>query len=114
MSASIDIRLNRQNKTYYENVSELQIFIWRRKYLIDCFCQKDVVQGIVTITTPTSFKHNGITITVDGSVQLHLSGKSVGVFEAFYNSTKVPKILWSVFASFSFSSLWHWLIKRLN
>lgn len=43
------------------------------------------------ITTPTTFKHNGITLTVDGSVQLHLSGKSVGVFEAFYNSTKVLK-----------------------
>ncbi|CAF0836547.1 unnamed protein product [Rotaria sordida] len=67
MSASIDIRLNRQTKTYNEN---------------------DIIQGTVIISTPTSFKHNGITITVDGSVQLHLSGKSVGVFEAFYNSTK--------------------------
>ncbi|CAF1046142.1 unnamed protein product [Rotaria sordida] len=67
MSASIDIRLNRQTKTYNEN---------------------DIIQGTVIISTPTSFKHNGIIITVDGSVQLHLSGKSVGVFEAFYNSTK--------------------------
>ncbi|CAF0750853.1 unnamed protein product [Rotaria sp. Silwood1] len=67
MSGSIDIRLNRQTKTYSEN---------------------DIIQGTVIISTPTSFKHNGITMTVDGSVQLHLSGKSVGVFEAFYNSTK--------------------------
>jgi hypothetical protein len=57
------------------------------------FSLKDVIQGTAIITTPTSFKHNGITITVDGSVQLHLSGKSVGVFEAFYNSTKVNKFL---------------------
>ncbi|CAF2506116.1 unnamed protein product [Rotaria sp. Silwood2] len=67
MSASIDIRLNRQTKTYSEN---------------------DIIQGTVIISTSTSFKHTGITLTVDGSVQLHLSGKSVGVFEAFYQSTK--------------------------
>ncbi|UJR36073.1 hypothetical protein I4U23_028809 [Adineta vaga] len=67
MSGSIDIRLNRHIKTYAEN---------------------DIMQGTVIISAPTSFKHNGITLTVDGSVQLHLSGKSVGVFEAFYNSTK--------------------------
>jgi hypothetical protein len=60
------------------------------------FPSKDVIQGTVVISTPTSFKHNGITITVDGSVQLHLSGKSVGVFEAFYNSTKVNKSFFSI------------------
>ena len=48
---------------------------------------------MVIISSPSPFKHNGITLTVDGSVQLHLSGKSVGVFEAFYNSTKVSTIL---------------------
>ncbi|CAF1063897.1 unnamed protein product [Adineta steineri] len=67
MAGSIDIRLNRYTKTYNEN---------------------DIIQGTVIISSPSSFKHNGISITVDGSVQLHLSGKSVGVFEAFYNSTK--------------------------
>ncbi|CAF1267090.1 unnamed protein product [Adineta ricciae] len=72
MSSSVDIRLNRHTKTYNEN---------------------DIVQGIVIISAPTSFKHNGITLTVDGSVQLHLSGKSVGVFEAFYNSTKPVSLI---------------------
>jgi len=48
----------------------------------------DIIQGTVIISTSSSFKHNGISLTIDGSVQLHLSGKSVGVFEAFYNSTK--------------------------
>ena len=33
--------------------------------------------------------HQGITLTADGSVSLQLSSKSVGVFEAFYNSVKV-------------------------
>ncbi|CAF3340156.1 unnamed protein product [Rotaria socialis] len=75
MSGSIDIRLNRQTKTYSEN---------------------DIIQGAVIISTPSAFKHNGITITVDGSVQLHLSGKSVGVFEAFYNSTKPVALITQV------------------
>ena len=32
--------------------------------------------------------HNGITLFMDGTVNLQLSAKSVGVFEAFYNSIK--------------------------
>ena len=32
--------------------------------------------------------HNGITLSMEGSVNLQLSAKSVGVFEAFYNSLK--------------------------
>jgi hypothetical protein len=69
------------------------------------FPSKDVIQGTVVISTPTSFKHNGITITVDGSVQLHLSGKSVGVFEAFYNSTKVNIFCFRNSIFFIFSSI---------
>ena len=33
--------------------------------------------------------HQGLTLTMEGSVNLQLSAKSVGVFEAFYNSLKV-------------------------
>lgn len=32
--------------------------------------------------------HNGITLAMEGAVNLQLSAKSVGVFEAFYNSIK--------------------------
>lgn len=32
--------------------------------------------------------HNGITLSMEGIVNLQLSAKSVGVFEAFYNSLK--------------------------
>lgn len=64
-----------------------------RKYRINHLGSKEFVQGSVVISSPAPFKHNGISITVEGSVQLHLSGKSIGVFEAFYNSTKVTSIL---------------------
>lgn len=35
-------------------------------------------------------KHDGIAISLDGTVVLQLSNKNIGVFEAFYNSVKVP------------------------
>ena len=86
MSSSIDIRLNRQNKTYEETVRFRHFQFYFDHFR---FISKDIIQGTVIISTSSSFKHNGISLTIDGSVQLHLSGKSVGVFEAFYNSTKV-------------------------
>lgn len=33
--------------------------------------------------------HHGIFLSMEGLVNLQLSSKSVGVFEAFYNSVKV-------------------------
>lgn len=38
-------------------------------------------------------QHQGINLTVDGVVNLQLSAKSVGVFEAFYNSLKPIQLL---------------------
>lgn len=78
-------------KSTFENIQ------WKCKFQFDTsqidffVLSQDIIQGTVIISTPNTFKHNGISLTVDGSVQLHLSGKSVGVFEAFYNSTKVNK-----------------------
>lgn len=34
-------------------------------------------------------RHEGITLTVEGFVNMQLSSKNVGIFEAFYNSVKV-------------------------
>lgn len=34
-------------------------------------------------------QHHGIFLSMEGLVNLQLSSKSVGVFEAFYNSVKV-------------------------
>jgi len=48
-----------------------------------------MVTGVVIIQSRGELAHNGLMLTVDGSVNLQLSAKSVGMFEAFYNSLKV-------------------------
>lgn len=52
------------------------------------FREGDVVKGVVVVSTKSDISHNGLTLTMEGSVNLQLSAKSVGVFEAFYNSLK--------------------------
>ena len=37
--------------------------------------------------------HNGVTLRMEGSVQLQVSAKSVGLFEAFYNSVKPVQLV---------------------
>ena len=51
-----------------------------------------MLSGVVVVTSKSDVAHQGITLTVDGSVNLQLSSKSVGLFEAFYNSLKVGLI----------------------
>eukprot|EP01108_Squamamoeba_japonica_P001290 TRINITY_DN1528_c0_g1_i3.p1 TRINITY_DN1528_c0_g1~~TRINITY_DN1528_c0_g1_i3.p1 ORF type:complete len:235 (+),score=47.34 TRINITY_DN1528_c0_g1_i3:172-876(+) len=53
----------------------------------------NVVSGHVVVTTPSSMSHQGITMRMEGSVQLQLSAKSVGLFEAFYNSIKPVQLV---------------------
>jgi len=48
----------------------------------------DSVKGNINIHTTSSFSHAGISIEMVGRVGLQLSAKSVGLFEAFYNSLK--------------------------
>jgi len=48
----------------------------------------DKVTGNLIVTTKGGFAHNGITIHMTGTVNLQLSAKSHGLFEAFYNSLK--------------------------
>ena len=48
-----------------------------------------MVAGVVVIQSKGELPHQGVTLTMEGSVNLQLSAKSVGVFEAFYNSLKV-------------------------
>lgn len=50
--------------------------------------QGDTFAGVVCITSKDKFSHQGITLSMNGSVSLQLSAKSVGLFEAFYNSLK--------------------------
>ncbi len=65
--ASLDIKLKKASKVFREG---------------------EVVKGVVVVTTKNDLSHNGLTLTMEGSVNLQLSAKSVGVFEAFYNSLK--------------------------
>jgi hypothetical protein len=48
----------------------------------------EIVSGHVVVTASGGFSHNGISMQISGQVSLQLSAKSVGLFEAFYNSLK--------------------------
>lgn len=65
--ATLDVRLKKVNKIYKEG---------------------DVVAGVIVVSSNGDLQHQGIMLTVDGAVTLQLSAKSVGLFEAFYNSLK--------------------------
>lgn len=45
--------------------------------------------GVIIIETSTDFKHDGISLTMEGAVNLQISSKNVGIIEAFYNAVKV-------------------------
>ncbi|XP_062341086.1 vacuolar protein sorting-associated protein 26C isoform X2 [Osmerus eperlanus] len=74
MSASLDIRLKRANKVYHEG---------------------EVLAGVVVLVSKEAVQHHGISLTMEGLVNLQLSSKSVGVFEAFYNSVKPIQLITS-------------------
>lgn len=65
--ATLDIRLKKINKIYYEG---------------------EKICGLVVIQSKNDVTHTGVTLVVDGTVNMQLSAKSVGLFEAFYNSVK--------------------------
>uniref|UniRef100_A0A4W3H7S5 Vacuolar protein sorting-associated protein 26C n=1 Tax=Callorhinchus milii TaxID=7868 RepID=A0A4W3H7S5_CALMI len=67
MVTALDLRLKRANKVYREG---------------------ETLSGVVIISSKETVPHQGITLTMEGVVNLQLSAKSVGVFEAFYNSVK--------------------------
>lgn len=52
-----------------------------------------MISGVVVIMSKGDLQHQGLTLTMEGSVNLQLSAKSVGMFEAFYNSIKPIQIL---------------------
>ncbi|XP_041373081.1 vacuolar protein sorting-associated protein 26C-like isoform X2 [Gigantopelta aegis] len=69
---ALDIRLKKVNKIYREG---------------------DVVSGLVIIQTKGELQHQGVSLVMEGIVSLQLSSKSVGLFEAFYNSLKPINLL---------------------
>uniref|UniRef100_A0A8D9A9J7 Vacuolar protein sorting-associated protein 26C n=1 Tax=Cacopsylla melanoneura TaxID=428564 RepID=A0A8D9A9J7_9HEMI len=72
MSVSLDIKVKKANKVYRDG---------------------ETISGVVVVKSPSDFKHDGIVLTVEGSVGLTLSSKTVGVFEALYNSAKPIQVL---------------------
>ena len=70
--ATLDVRLKKASKVYREG---------------------ELIRGAVVITSKGDISHNGLSLTVEGSVNLQLSAKSVGVFEAFYNSLKPIQLI---------------------
>ncbi|GAB5576264.1 vacuolar protein sorting-associated protein 26C isoform X2 [Prionailurus iriomotensis] len=72
MGTCLDIKIKRANKVYHAG---------------------EVLSGVVVISGKDSIQHQGVSLTVEGSVNLQLSAKSVGVFEAFYNSVKPIQII---------------------
>ncbi|KAM5334247.1 vacuolar protein sorting-associated protein 26C isoform 2-T2 [Glossophaga mutica] len=72
MGTSLDIKIKRANKVYHAG---------------------EMLSGVVVICGKDSVQHQGVSLTVEGTVNLQLSAKSVGVFEAFYNSVKPIQII---------------------
>ena len=64
---SLDIKLKKVNKIY---------------------CEGEKIVGTVVVDGRGEVVHNGISLFIDGTVNMQLSAKSVGLFEAFYNSVK--------------------------
>ncbi|XP_015435112.1 PREDICTED: Down syndrome critical region protein 3 homolog [Dufourea novaeangliae] len=72
MSISIDIKLKRASKVYHEG---------------------EIVAGFILLKTNSDVKHDGIFLCMEGSVNLQLSSKNFGIFEAFYNSVKPIQLI---------------------
>uniref|UniRef100_A0A0K8TQF7 Vacuolar protein sorting-associated protein 26C n=1 Tax=Tabanus bromius TaxID=304241 RepID=A0A0K8TQF7_TABBR len=71
-SISLDIKLKKANKIYHEG---------------------EKLTGSVNVCCSSETKHEGIVMTLEGIVNLQLSNKNVGIFEAFYNSVKPIQLL---------------------
>uniref|UniRef100_A0A182PHB0 Vacuolar protein sorting-associated protein 26C n=1 Tax=Anopheles epiroticus TaxID=199890 RepID=A0A182PHB0_9DIPT len=54
---------------------------------------RETVSGVVQIVCGSETKHDGITLALEGSVNLQISNKNVGIFEALYNSVKPITLL---------------------
>ncbi|GLV33730.1 uncharacterized protein CBL_11384 [Carabus blaptoides fortunei] len=67
MSITLELKLKKADKVYHEGEN---------------------ITGIIQIISNSDIKHDGITLIMEGAVNLQLSSKNVGIFEAFYNSVK--------------------------
>eukprot|EP01084_Bolivina_argentea_P316300 548234_1 len=59
-----------------------------------CYFPGDKVSGVVIVRSNNNkISHNGIKLQVNGIVNLQLSARAVGLFEAFYNSIKPMELI---------------------
>ncbi|CAH0746520.1 unnamed protein product [Diatraea saccharalis] len=72
MSTNIDISLKRASKVYFEG---------------------ETIAGVVVVESSGDVRHEGMTLLMEGVVNLQLSTKNVGIFEAFSNSIKPINLL---------------------
>ncbi|XP_077563943.1 vacuolar protein sorting-associated protein 26C isoform X2 [Haemaphysalis longicornis] len=69
---TLDIRLKKVNKIYHEG---------------------ETVSGVVVVESRAEARHEGLSLSLEGSASMQLSAKNVGIFEAFYSAAKpVPLI----------------------
>ncbi|CAG4942169.1 unnamed protein product [Parnassius apollo] len=72
MTTNLNIVLKRASKIYHEG---------------------DVIAGIVVVENSNDVRHEGLTLAMEGAVNLQLSTKNVGIFEAFSNSIKPMNLI---------------------
>merc|ERR1712218_269028 len=58
-----------------------------------CYFPGDTVSGVVIVRSDSKISHQGIKLQVEGAVNLQLSARSVGLFEAFYSSIKPMELV---------------------
>ncbi|XP_050710738.1 vacuolar protein sorting-associated protein 26C-like isoform X2 [Eriocheir sinensis] len=76
MSITVDIQVKRSSKIYHPG---------------------EVVSGVVMVDSRSDTRHDGITLTIDGMVNLQLSPRSAGILESIVNSSKpIPLINQSI------------------
>lgn len=78
MAATVDIKLKRPSKIYHEGVGIPFVNVPTDVPLVN---QQESVTGIIIFECKTESRHEGITITLDGSVNMQLSTRNVGIFE---------------------------------
>lgn len=50
---------------------------------------QEVIAGVVAVDTAADLRHEGLTLIMEGSVNLQLSSKNTGIFDAFSNTIRV-------------------------
>lgn len=88
MSIHLDIKLRKVDKIYHVGVN-INHAPSIKQFITNFYLLKENISGLIVLETNSDLKHDGITLTMEGSVNLQVSSKNVGILEAFYNAIKV-------------------------